>query len=178
MIDESGINNEKYNKTSEKSELMRELTEIGPIILEEFGKDCALANIISDALTYEDLDELRMAKAALDSLPEHLKEIFKTDWSPLIRRPEFKEILTNSVFKGEIRRFLKIENTWDERTEKEAVKGKIVFELLIADTSVTVYVKEGTSKGEALDFLKKAAIEIEESWGLVSDPDQYSENIN
>ena len=173
MINDDGINNAKYNEASEKAELMRELTDIEPMIVENFGNDSALNITVSDALSFGELYDLRMAKAALDSLPEHLKETLKSEWRPLMRRPEFKEVLTDTILKGNIRRFLKIGNYWKDNINLEEMKGKIVFELLLTDSPVTVYVKEGTSKEEALDFLKKAATELEDSWHLVSDSDQY-----
>ena len=176
MTDE--LSNEDYNEVSEKAELMRELADIESIVDEKLGNYSGLIALISDALTYGELDELRMAKAALESLPEHLKETLKTDWRPQLRRPEFKDVLEQIVFKGENQRFLKIQNIWNQDTEKEEIKGKIVFELLQTNSLVNVYVQEGTSREDALDFLKKAATELEDSWHLVSDSDQYQGYID
>ncbi|MBT4527060.1 MAG: hypothetical protein HOC24_10955 [Deltaproteobacteria bacterium] len=167
------LNSDGINEITEKNWLIKELQEISIGFTKEFCMDSAISLLVSDALDSENINELRMAKAAIDSLPDHIKENLKTDWAILSWRPEYKEILENLIHRGDNKRYFKISSKWNQDTEKEEINGKIVFELLQTNSLVTVYVQEGTSKEEALDFLKKAVSELEDSWHLVSDPDQY-----
>lgn len=90
----------------------------------------------------------------------------------MFRRPDFRELLEHLLNEGIGRRFLKIDEKWNDHLEAVEVSSDVVFELLITDSPVTVYIKEGTSKETGLEFLKKAISEIDESWHRVSKPYQ------
>ena len=162
------------------------------VIARSLGADHPLPRLIENALNTCDPEELAIAKAAYDALPEEVINRMHHPWIGHPPPPGTREKLRHEQaprLVGEsmpgpdpVGCYLQIDATDGRcRTGSKSIRDEngyvfepaIVYDLRLSKVPVQVQILEGAEKGLVLDLLKKVCGLLERDWDRLTDPNLY-----
>ena len=155
------------------------------------GEDHPLVQLIQRAIKIGDPEELAVAKAAYDALPEEFIHRVRHPWIGHPPPSGTREKLRNEhaprlvgedmpgpdpvgcYLQIDAREGYREETYWTADEDGHVVDPAIVYDLRHVGWPVRVQVAEGSDKGLTLDLLKKICGLLERDWDNLTDPARY-----
>jgi len=163
-----------------------------PGICRVLGEDHPIVRLIAKATEIGDIEELTVAQAAYEALPEEVLHRARYPWMGLPPphgtreklRQQLAPVLIGEGMPGpdpvgcylqvDARKGYEGETGW-ETDGGHVFRSAIVYDLRISDWPVRVQIREGSNKEIVLTLLDKIHARLEKDWDRLTDPDFYFE---